>query len=167
MPLNIDWQQILLHLLNFSILTAGLYLILFKPVKKFMDERKEYFRSLEENTKAEAERVEAMRAELECKLSGVESEVGRRLAEAETAAADRAAEHLRDAEEKADKILSKAREDGENEKKRIIASAQNDIAYMVVEATEKLVAEDSTPEHDKALYDLFIAAGREESNGAE
>ena len=32
-PLNIDWQQILLHFFNFSILVGGLYLLLFKPVK--------------------------------------------------------------------------------------------------------------------------------------
>ena len=32
MPLNIDWQQILLHLLNFAILFAGLWLLLYKPV---------------------------------------------------------------------------------------------------------------------------------------
>lgn len=36
MPLNIDWQQILLHLLNFLILGVGLYLLLYKPVRKFM-----------------------------------------------------------------------------------------------------------------------------------
>ena len=28
-PLNIDWQQILLHLLNFVILAGGLYLLLY------------------------------------------------------------------------------------------------------------------------------------------
>lgn len=36
-PLNIDWQQILLHFFNFSILVGGLYLLLFKPVKRFME----------------------------------------------------------------------------------------------------------------------------------
>ena len=39
MPLNINWQQILLHLLNLVILIVGLYLILYKPVKKFMKKR--------------------------------------------------------------------------------------------------------------------------------
>ena len=38
-PLNIDWQQILLHLLNFVILFAILYFLLYDPVKKFMDKR--------------------------------------------------------------------------------------------------------------------------------
>ena len=36
-PLNIDWQQILLHLLNFVILAGGLYLLLYQPVKAFME----------------------------------------------------------------------------------------------------------------------------------
>ena len=38
-PLNIDWQQILLHLFNFAILAGGLYLLLYKPVKRFMEQR--------------------------------------------------------------------------------------------------------------------------------
>ena len=33
-PLNVDWQQILLHLFNFIILFGGLWLLLYKPVKK-------------------------------------------------------------------------------------------------------------------------------------
>ena len=43
-PLNIDWQQILLHLLNFAILAGGLYLLLFKPVKAFMENGKAIIR---------------------------------------------------------------------------------------------------------------------------
>ena len=35
-PLNVDWQQILLHLFNFIILFGGLWLLLYKPVKNFM-----------------------------------------------------------------------------------------------------------------------------------
>ena len=46
MPLNIDIVQILLHMLNFVILAGGLTLLLFKPVKKFMADRKQYFDSL-------------------------------------------------------------------------------------------------------------------------
>ena len=42
-PLNIDWQQILLHLLNFAILAGGLYLLLYKPVKAFMTKREGWY----------------------------------------------------------------------------------------------------------------------------
>ena len=49
-PLNIDWQQILLHLLNFVILAGGLYLLLYKPVKTFMEKRQQYYQ--EQDAKA-------------------------------------------------------------------------------------------------------------------
>ena len=58
MPLNIDWQQILLHLLNFAILAFGLYLLLYNPIKKFMKKREDEYRERDEKTRnalAEAE----------------------------------------------------------------------------------------------------------------
>ena len=42
--LGIDIQQILLHLLNFVILFTGLYVLLYGPVKKFMDSRIEEYK---------------------------------------------------------------------------------------------------------------------------
>ena len=44
MPLNIDFQQVLLHMLNFVILFGGMYFILYGPVKKFMDARTEEYK---------------------------------------------------------------------------------------------------------------------------
>ena len=45
-PLNIDWQQILLHLFNFAILAGGLYLLLYRPVKQFMERRQTHYEEL-------------------------------------------------------------------------------------------------------------------------
>ena len=58
-PLNIDWQQILLHLFNFLILFGGLYLLLYRPVKAFMDKRTAYYADMDAEAKrklADAER---------------------------------------------------------------------------------------------------------------
>ena len=60
-PLNIDWQQILLHLFNFLILFGGLYLLLYRPVKAFMDKRTAYYADMDAEAKrklADAERQE-------------------------------------------------------------------------------------------------------------
>ena len=51
-PLNIDWQQILLHLLNFAILAGGLYFLLYKPVKDFMDKRTAYYKEMDDQANA-------------------------------------------------------------------------------------------------------------------
>ena len=61
-PLNIDWQQILLHLLNFAILAGGLYLLLYKPVKAFMAKREGWYQQqadAAEKTRQEAEALKA------------------------------------------------------------------------------------------------------------
>ena len=46
-PLNIDWQQILLHLFNFAILAAGSICCSTKPVRQFMEKREAHYREME------------------------------------------------------------------------------------------------------------------------
>lgn len=164
-PLNVDWQQILLHLLNFVILATGLYLILYKPVKKFMDDRAAHFKELEEQAKKTAKEAEALKNEYAAKLAEAENEAAEIKARSEREGEESVRRIGEEARRKADDIISEAKSTAEREKKRMVAQAQKDIAGLVVEATEKLVAENSTPEHDKALYDQFIAAGKENENG--
>ena len=57
-PLNIDWQQILLHLFNFLILAGGLYLLLYKPVKAFMEKRRNYYADMDSKANAEKAAVQ-------------------------------------------------------------------------------------------------------------
>ena len=69
LPLNIDWQQILLHALNLVILVGGLYALLFKPVKKFMDQRAENYQKMKadaEDAKTQAEAFKAERTNETC-----------------------------------------------------------------------------------------------------
>ena len=61
-PLNIDWQQILLHLLNFAILAGGLYLLLFKPVKAFMEKRESYYQNMDSEAKQKLQDAETFYA---------------------------------------------------------------------------------------------------------
>ena len=56
LPLNINLQQIFLHMLNFVILTGGLYFILYNPVKKFMDQRTAHYAEMD---KAAADKLAA------------------------------------------------------------------------------------------------------------
>ena len=51
-PLNIDWQQILLHAFNLIILTGGLYFLLYQPVTAFMKKRQDYYAGLEADAQA-------------------------------------------------------------------------------------------------------------------
>ena len=71
-PLNIDWQQILLHLFNFTILFGALYILLYKPVKDFMTHREEHFAEMESKAGQALADAEKNKEENEKKLSDFE-----------------------------------------------------------------------------------------------
>ena len=49
MVLGIDFLQIFLHLFNIILLFGGLYIILYKPVKDFMEKREAHYRKMDED----------------------------------------------------------------------------------------------------------------------
>ena len=155
LPLNIDVQQILLHLLNFTILFAGLYFILYKPVRKFMDSREEYFKKLDDEAKGLVEESEKAKAEFENRLKTADSEIN---AKKEAAGTETFAERERiitAANGEAASILKKARDKAQSEHDRIINDAQKEIAQIVNEATEKIVLRS-----DLDTYDEFVNASK-------
>ena len=80
-PLNIDWQQILLHALNLVILIAGLYLLLFKPVKRFMDERTQKYQSMADDAAEKTRQAQALYADYQNRLKGADAEIQQKHAE--------------------------------------------------------------------------------------
>ncbi len=152
-PLNIDWQQILLHLLNFAILAVGLYLLLYKPVKQFMDKRADYYKQLgadaEEKMRSAEEIVKNNQAEIE----SAKAEIARMRAAEAAEAEKEAAAKLQSANAQAEEILNEARANAKAERDKIIASAQQEIAELAVSAVGKI-----TQDSLNASYDEFLNA---------
>ena len=96
-PLNIDWQQILLHALNLVILIAGLYLLLFKPVKRFMDERTQKYQSMADDAAEKTRQAQALYADYQNRLKGADAEIQQKHAEGMQKAEADAREVLEDA----------------------------------------------------------------------
>lgn len=160
MPLNIDWQQILLHLLNFFILAFVLYLLLYKPVKKFMEKRKAYYREMEEKAKTALDDAEKSRREYDEKAKEIKAH-GEDLKKraAEEVEKYRQSE-MKAAKEEAEKIITKAKTDGETEKTRIVRGASAEIADIITAATEKIVLESTTSD----AYEQFLKAAERKEN---
>ena len=152
-PLNIDWQQILLHFFNFSILVGGLYLLLFKPVKNFMDKRVKHYADME----SAAQEREKHTADLEAAMKQREAAFDAELEEKRAAAAKEAEAF---AQQQADKLLAAARENAENDRKKIVAEANREAVSIAEDAMEKLLAAQTA-----RAYDSFVnAAEGEESH---
>ena len=152
-PLNIDWQQIVLHAFNFILLTAGLYFLLFKPVKDFMDKRAAHYQEIEDEISAKQKEAKAMQAEYEQKLHEVEQEIFEKQTTAAKEMDVLVEESQKLAKAEADKILAQARVDAVKEREKVMAQAQKEIAHMAARATEKLVYA-SVP----AAFEGFLSA---------
>ncbi len=152
MPLGIDFTQVLLHLFNTLILFAGLYILLYAPVKKFMDEREAKYKSREDETQQNLDKSEELKKEYDERLK----KAGEEIAMMHREAAEQIAEDKRRAEdrvkEEARKILEAARKEGIREREQIVSGAKEDISNMIEEATRKVVF----GEGDKDPYVDFV-----------
>ncbi len=151
-PLNIDWQQILLHVLNLVILVGGLYLLLYKPVKNFMAKRKEYYEQMDKKSNDNLENSEAIKKEINERLKNLNAEISQKKTTVNKEIEDYRNTELAKASKEAEDIVKKAMADGNLEKERILASANEEIKNLVCEATEKLVLDSTASD----AYDQFL-----------
>ncbi|MBP5618578.1 MAG: ATP synthase F0 subunit B [Clostridia bacterium] len=156
MPLNTDLMQILLHMLNLVILVGALALILYRPVVKFLRERTERLAAQEKETADKAAECDALKAEYEEKLQAADRAAVEKRLEAERESAQVSARYISEAQAKADAIVEAAEKDAESIRTHVLESAQTEIGELVLSATQKLLADQASPERDSALYDDFI-----------
>ena len=135
-PLNIDWQQILLHLMNFAILAGGLYLLLYKPVKQFMAKREAYYQGLADQAADKLREAEALKADCQAKLDASDEEIRQKKAKAQHDAQVAAEQQLDDAKVQA---------------QRILADARQELKDLVTDAAEKLARGTGSD-----AFDLFL-----------
>ena len=102
-PLNIDWQQILLHALNLVLLVAGLYLLLYKPVKKFMAQREARYQGMADAAEEKTRQAQQMYDDYAGKLKGVDDEIRAKRAQEMEKTAETTREMLDDARAQADR----------------------------------------------------------------
>ncbi|MBQ3601124.1 MAG: ATP synthase F0 subunit B [Lachnospiraceae bacterium] len=154
LPLNIDWQQILLHLFNFVLLFAILYFLLYQPVKEFMDKRTQYYKKIDDDAKSNFEESKKTKEEYENKLASVDVEISARNEKARKEQEESKARKIKEAEKEAEKIIKDAHETLEKERVKMLKEAQDEISDMVVSVTEKIVLQASTSES----YEQFLTA---------
>ena len=152
MPLNIDFLQILLHVFNFIILFGGLYIILYKPVRNFMEKREEFYRKQDEDAKAGVAEAEKLKAEYQEKLKAADAEIETERKAAEARIAEFEAMKKKEASDEAARILSKSKQSAEAERERIIAGANEEIKEIIENAAARLMLDPDVQNN----YDTFL-----------
>ena len=161
MPLNIDWQQILLHLLNFVILAGGLYFLLYKPVKKFMLARKKQYEEREAESQRLLAEAEALKARTEEKYRQADEEIQHRREQASEELEAEKRQQLTEARAQARQILSTASKTAEMRTQKAVEESREEIRSLAVGMVERLILESG----GDALDQFLDEAESEQGNG--
>lgn len=138
-PLNIDWQQILLHLFNFVILAGGLYFLLYSPVKKFIAKRDEYYRKLDSDANEKLASASALEKEAQERLDDIENEIKGKRMKAKEELDKYSASQMQTAKAAADKIIADAKKIADAERQTILSGTDRDIIDMTKTLAAKMV----------------------------
>ena len=149
MPLNIDWQQILLHWMNLVILAGGLYFILYRPVKKFLAKREEYYKQLEEQANDKIAQAEQFKAQYGEKLAAADEDIHQARAKAQLAMDQSAQEQIDQARAQAEQIVAQARIQADRIKEQAVNDSQDEIRRLAEKAAARLALQ-------KDPFDQFL-----------
>lgn len=152
-PLNIDWQQILLHMFNLIILFGALYFILYKPVKDFMDKREQYYKDMDDKAKENLEESRKAKTEYEEKLSQADIEIAKIREKNIEEAKNMQKDILDKAKVEGEEIISTARRKASEEHDRIISGAKEEITELIAEATSKVVGGEDVSDSYESFLD--------------
>lgn len=152
-PLEINWLNILFHIINLAILITALYFLLFKPVKKFMEKRRsEMIRITDENERMKKE-VDQVKAEYDGLIQEAKQEAVRAGEEAKRMASARAEEIVQSANREAQEIRTRAKADMDAERQRLENDIKKQVAVVGIEVAKKVLEREITPKDDSDIID--------------
>jgi len=152
-PLNLNPIEILWHIVNLVILVAGLWLILFKPVKKFIARRSESVAKIVDSNTQLSEEIEKQKAERDNLIAENKKEIKRASEEAAAAAKVRANDIIERANIQANEILQKSRQDSKLEQARVLNDLNQQIAEISVSVAEKILERDISSKDNEKLIE--------------
>ena len=152
MPLGIDFTQIFLHLFNVAILFVGLYILLYAPVKKFMQEREDHYKAMDEEANKKVNDANAVHEKYTERMKNIDGEIAQKKQQATAEMNEFRAAKEKEAKESAERIVAGAKEKADAESRKIIETAKDEITAMVEEATRKVVQDETV----SGAFDTFL-----------
>lgn len=164
--LDLDLATILFQIINFLVIVALLYRLLFRPTLQKIGERTAEKERLVKATLRDQEESARLRAELEARLERSEQEASAILENAQERAESERAKVLEATEAEVARILSEAHTDAVQLRQQATSAFHDDLLDLILELTGRTIGRASPPElHDalvQQLSDRIWEMGRSE-----
>ena len=148
--------DLIINIINILVLFFVTKKLLYKPVKKYLDARKEKVTA--SFTEAEAMKAEAAasKEKYDAVIAEADAEKEKTVREARAEAKEKADKMLADAKAQADSVLSDAKEQAKKEHDKAISDSKDDIADIALQISEKIIGRSVTDEDNKKIINSFF-----------
>lgn len=140
---GINWKLLLVQAVNFGLLLSVLTYLLYKPILKIIDERREKVAEGVRTAEAAQRRLEEAKKEGDALVGTAARDAEALVANARARADEKGGEIVKAAESRADALMKEAAQKAEEAKRQALSESQKEIARAAMLAAEKILREKS------------------------
>lgn len=154
---KLAWD-LLINIINILILFVIVKQLAYKPVKKFLDARKERIASGLAEAEEKQKEADELKAEYEKKMLECNKKSEEIIKTAERKAEENSQNIIKSAEKQAEAINEKAKAEAQKTHDSMVAKMENDITSIAIGISEKILSRDVTDSDNRRIAEDFFAA---------
>ncbi|NIV35222.1 MAG: F0F1 ATP synthase subunit B [Anaerolineae bacterium] len=159
--LGINGPFLLAQIVNFLILFVAMSVLLWKPLVRRLDERRQMLEKEKADAAALAETRANIEAERERALEEARGEASKIIAEARERADALVESAAQETRQKEAEMLAEARQAAQEERNRILGEMRDQIAALAIAAAQKIIGETLDERRQHTLVESFFSGIRE------
>ena len=157
--MDLHAADIAIHIINIVVLYVLLRILLYSPVAKFIQARKDAIGDELTQAKKNFDDAQQLKALYEQRLEQTEYEVTNRMMESNQQAHLSATAIVEDAAMRAEDLIAAAREKIKAERSEAVNALENEIAGMAVELARQIIQREiSMEDQEKVIESFFVKA---------
>jgi F-type H+-transporting ATPase subunit b len=153
--LNIDIPTIVFEIINFLVLAALLYYLLFKPVMRGIKAREAEKREARQEIEQKLEEAEDLRAELDQRLGNLDEHIAEMLGDAQDQMEEIRRSTIENAQEEAERILKAASSEAGQVQDKAISDHMDELIAAIREISTEVIRQTASDQiHDNLVEEL-------------
>ena len=156
MPLGLDFLTLAAHIVNILILFFVLRFLLYKTIKKFIENRANSYTQREEDVANAEKKALELKVKYENQLKAAESEAETLVLDSRKDANKRADEIIHQAREQADEMLELARKEIKEERANAQVAMREEVADLAIGIAGRVLEREVSAEDNKRIIDTFL-----------
>ena len=154
--MEIDFFSMIYAVVNFLLLLAVMYFVMYKPLAKTMKQRKDTIKNNIETAEALKAEAEKAKADISAELAKSREAAQEIIARAEKTGEAQKNEIVAEAKAEAQKLIDKAHAEVQEEKEKALTAIRDEAASLAIMAASKLIDRSLTDADHKKIVDKYI-----------